>query len=140
MGSYLAAPVKNVMEEQKKDMKQMQSDMMERQMNMQNFVRENQMAVQVAGAREMFKWYGSFYALVLCIGIAGITKGKPMAAIPSLPLTWVTGYQYHFAYGNKMEIIREEAKSILADHKTKEYYTALPRDLPSIPQLDAMKK
>ena len=36
---------------------------MERQMNMQRLMFEKQMASQVARAREMFDWLGTFYVL-----------------------------------------------------------------------------
>lgn len=36
---------------------------MERQMNMQRLMFEKQMATQVARARELFDWLGTFYVL-----------------------------------------------------------------------------
>lgn len=42
---------------------------------MQNQMRERMMAMQIARAREMLNWWGSFYALALVAGIAGQVPG-----------------------------------------------------------------
>ena len=47
---------------------------LERQIQMQNQMRERMVAQQVAGAREMFLWLGSFYALAGCGMIAGFAR------------------------------------------------------------------
>ena len=43
----------------------------ERQIQMQNQMRERQMAMQIARARDMFLWFGSFYAVAVSAMIAG---------------------------------------------------------------------
>ena len=44
---------------------------MERQIQMQNQMRERQMAMMVARSRDLFMWFGSFYTLALLGGVAG---------------------------------------------------------------------
>ena len=44
---------------------------MERQLVMQNQMREKQMAMQMSGSRELLNWYGSFYAVAMLGMIAG---------------------------------------------------------------------
>ena len=40
-------------------------------MQMQNYMREQAMAMQIARARDLFVWYSSFYAFALLGGVAG---------------------------------------------------------------------
>ena len=47
---------------------------LERQIQMQNQMRERMVAQQVAGAREMFLWLGSFYLLAGTSMIAAFAK------------------------------------------------------------------
>lgn len=58
---------------------------MERQIQMQNYMREQQMSMMMARSREMFNWFGSFYALTLLAGIAGYVN------IPFKSLLWSDG-------------------------------------------------
>ena len=44
---------------------------LERQIQMQNLMREKQMAMQIAQARELFNWWASFYAIAGTAMIAG---------------------------------------------------------------------
>ena len=43
----------------------------ERQIQMQNQMRERMQAAQIAGAREMFAWLGSFYVVATAAMIQG---------------------------------------------------------------------
>ena len=47
---------------------------LERQIQMQNAMRERMVAGQVAGAREMFLWLGSFYVIAGAGMIAGFAR------------------------------------------------------------------
>ena len=47
---------------------------LERQIQMQNQMRERQAAMMIARSRDMFTWFGSFYTLVLVGGLAGWVK------------------------------------------------------------------
>merc|ERR1719322_1300451 len=44
------------------------------------------MSMQIARQREIFKYYSTFYSLVVAGGLLGAIKKKPAALIPSLPL------------------------------------------------------
>jgi len=44
---------------------------MERQMMMQNALREQQMAIQIARGRDLFHWWASFYLLTSLGTVAG---------------------------------------------------------------------
>ena len=108
---------------------------LERQIQMQNQMRERMVAQQVAGAREMFLWLGSFYLLAGAGMISGFARTrKPVAIAPLLPLTFIVGYQADLAYGSKVNRIRAEAENILQYERD---LTDIPAGLPSIASIDA---
>ena len=44
---------------------------MERQIQMQNAMRERQMAMQIARGRDLFQWWATFYSVAALGGILG---------------------------------------------------------------------
>ncbi|KAF4533094.1 hypothetical protein B566_EDAN003814 [Ephemera danica] len=87
----------------------------ERQIQMQNQMRERLMAMQIARARELFYWFSSFYGLAALGMITGFRRTKkPGVLIPLLPLTFIVAYQADMAYGNKLHRIRLEAENIMS--------------------------
>ena len=92
--------------------------MVERTRNMQLGVRELQMATAIAQTRDMLMFTGGFTATVAILAAAAFLRTKSKAGFaPLLPLSFVTAYQYDFAYGDKMERVRAEAESILANER-----------------------
>ncbi len=134
MGNIVASAMDENMKKNQKFMMENQRIMMERQIQMQNQMRERMMAAQVARAREMFMWLGSFYAIAGTAMIAGFSKTKRPAAIaPLLPLTFIVGYQADLAYGSKMNRIKAEAENILMFEKD---LVDIPGGLPTVSSLD----
>jgi hypothetical protein len=92
--------------------------MVESTRNMQLGVRELQLATAIAQSRDMLLFTGGFTATVAMLATAAFLRTKSKAGfVPLLPLSFVTGYQYDFAYGNKLERVRAEAESILANER-----------------------
>ncbi|XP_071438981.1 plasminogen receptor (KT) [Hetaerina americana] len=86
----------------------------ERQIQMQNQMRERLMSMQIARARELLYWLGSFYVLAALGMVAGYRRArKPGVLAPLLPLSFIVGYQADMAYGNKLHRIRGEAENII---------------------------
>ncbi|CAB4041890.1 plasminogen receptor (KT), partial [Paramuricea clavata] len=52
-------------------MQEQQQTMMERQILLQNEMRQRGLATQIAFSREMFMWWGTFYAVVTTGAILG---------------------------------------------------------------------
>ena len=71
MGNVLGGAVGQQFQKQQEFMVEMNTTMMERQIQMQNQMRERQAAMQVAKAREMFAWLGSFYVVASVAMVAG---------------------------------------------------------------------
>uniref|UniRef100_A0A8C0A6L1 Plasminogen receptor with a C-terminal lysine n=1 Tax=Bos mutus grunniens TaxID=30521 RepID=A0A8C0A6L1_BOSMU len=73
---------------------------LERQLIMQNEMRERQMAMQIAWSREFLKYFGTFFGITAVSLTAGAIKGKkPVLIFPMVPLGFVLAYQYDMGYG-----------------------------------------
>lgn len=138
MGSILGGAMKETMDENMKKnqefMLKTQQIQLGRQLQMQNAMRERQMSMQLAGAREMFNWLATFYGIATIGMFAGFMKSKKLAVlIPFLPLSFVVGYQADYVYGGKVSRIREEAERIM-----KEEYSILqlPAGMPDFKSIE----
>lgn len=115
-------------------MTEMNKITVERQIQMQNQMRERMMAMQVARARELLYWFGSFYFVAGLGMIAGFRHTrKPGVLAPLLPLSFVVAYQADMAYGNKLHRIRLEAENIMQFEMD---LLELPCGLPSASSID----
>ncbi|XP_053740272.1 plasminogen receptor (KT) [Synchiropus splendidus] len=87
---------------------------MERQMMMQNQMRERQMAMQIAWSREFLKYFGTFF-MVASVGltVGAVKRKKPAMLAPILPLSFILTYQMDSAYGTLIHRIRGEAENIM---------------------------
>lgn len=98
-------------------------------------MRERMIATQLAVARDMFQFYGTFYAFAIAgLGCVSVMKRSPAVALQLVPLGFVTAYQYDMAYGGKMERVVAEAERIL---KSEAHLLALPGGPLSVAGLDA---
>ncbi|XP_070287704.1 plasminogen receptor (KT) isoform X1 [Myotis yumanensis] len=77
---------------------------LERQLMMQNEMRERQMAMQVAWSREFLKYFGTFFGIAAISLTAGaIKRKKPAFLFPIIPLGFVLTYQYDLGYGTLLQ-------------------------------------
>nr|XP_011454861.2 plasminogen receptor (KT)-like [Crassostrea gigas]XP_011454862.2 plasminogen receptor (KT)-like [Crassostrea gigas] len=137
MGSIMGKAMDENLKKNQEFMKQMNQIVLERQIQMQNQMREKQMAMMVARSRDLFQWFGAFYATYAFAAIAANmkSKGKNKAMVaPLLPLTFILGYQYDLAYGEKMERMRKEADRVLDNES---YLLNMPHGLPSFETIEA---
>ncbi|NP_001028270.1 plasminogen receptor (KT) [Danio rerio] len=87
---------------------------LERQLAMQNQMRERQMAMQLAWSREFLKYFGSFFGLAtLGLTVGAVKKRKPALLAPVIPLSFILVYQMDAAYGTMLQRMRAEAESIM---------------------------
>uniref|UniRef100_A0A3B3B4T3 Plasminogen receptor, C-terminal lysine transmembrane protein n=1 Tax=Oryzias melastigma TaxID=30732 RepID=A0A3B3B4T3_ORYME len=83
---------------------------LERQIMMQNQMRERQMAMQIAWSREFLKYFGSFFALASVGLTAGALKRRnPALLAPIIPLGFIYTYQMDSAYGTLLYRMRGNA-------------------------------
>lgn len=122
------------MDKQQKIMVENQRRMAERQLQMQNAMRERMVATQLARARELLYWWGSFYGLAVVGMLAGFARSRnPAVLVPALPLTFIVGYQVDFVYGSKIDRIRDMAEEIMMKEMG---LLAMPTGLPTVDDLD----
>uniref|UniRef100_A0A8D0C1R7 Plasminogen receptor with a C-terminal lysine n=1 Tax=Salvator merianae TaxID=96440 RepID=A0A8D0C1R7_SALMN len=87
---------------------------LERQLLMQNQMRERQMAMQIAWTREFLKYFGAFYGLAaMGLTVGAIKKKKPGLFLPVVPLSFILAYQYDMAYGSLLQRMKSEAENVL---------------------------
>lgn len=87
---------------------------MERQILMQNQMRERQMAMQIAWSREFLKYYGTFFSLAsLGLTVGAIKRKRAALFAPVIPLSFVLAYQMDMAYGTLVYRMKGEAQNIM---------------------------
>lgn len=111
---------------------------MERQIIMQNQMRERQMAMQIAWSREFLKYYGSFFGLAsMGLTLGAIKKRKPGLLGPIIPLGFVFAYQMDMAYGTLIHRMRDEAESIMASESDR---LNLPLGTPTFESIEKSRR
>ncbi|GLV40748.1 uncharacterized protein CBL_13749 [Carabus blaptoides fortunei] len=106
----------------------------ERQIHMQNQMRERLFALEIAKERELFYWFGSFYVLSVCTAVAAYRYSKRISFLaPLVPLSYVMAYQADLAYGSKLHRIKAEADHIM---QFEQDLLDLPCDLPTASEID----
>ncbi|EPQ04666.1 hypothetical protein D623_10015646 [Myotis brandtii] len=111
---------------------------LERQLMMQNEMRERQMAMQVAWSREFLKYFGTFFAIAAISLTAGaIKRKKPAFLFPIIPLGFVLTYQYDLGYGTLLQRMKGEAENILEKEKNK---LQLPKGMITFESLEKARR
>ncbi|XP_044302827.1 plasminogen receptor (KT) [Varanus komodoensis] len=92
---------------------------LERQLLMQNQMRERQMAMQIAWTREFLKYFGTFFGLAAVgVTVGAVKKKKPQLFLPMIPLSFILAYQYDMGYGSLLQRMKSEAENILDTENT----------------------
>ncbi|XP_025110919.1 plasminogen receptor (KT)-like isoform X2 [Pomacea canaliculata] len=134
MGSILGKSMEENFKKQQEFMLMTGQMQLERQIQMQNAMRERQMAMQIARGRDLFLWWGSFYTVASTAMVVGFMKKRnPAVLAPLLPLTFIVGYMYDMGYGSKLERMKDEADRIMDNEKT---LLVLPHGLPTFSDIE----
>lgn len=111
---------------------------MERQILMQNQMRERQMAMQIAWSREFLNYFGSFFAVATVGLTAGAIKRKnPGMLAPIIPLSFIFAYQMDSAYGTLIYRMRGEAENIM---ETENDRLQLPQGTPTFESIEKARR
>lgn len=111
---------------------------MERQIMMQNQMRERQMALQIAWSREFLKYFGSFFGLAsVGLTLGAIKKRKPGLLGPIVPLGFIFAFQMDMAYGTFIHRIKEEAESIITSESDR---LDLPLGTPTFESIEKARR
>ncbi|NWU69575.1 PLRKT protein, partial [Pterocles burchelli] len=80
---------------------------LERQLLLQNQMRERQTAMQIAWTREFLKYFGTFFGLAAIGLTAGAIRKKNLGVLlPVVPLSFILAYQYDMGYGTLLQRIK----------------------------------
>lgn len=111
---------------------------MERQILMQDQMRQRMMAMQIAWSREFLKYYGSFFSLAtLGLTIGAIKAKRPALLAPVVPLSFILAYQVDMAYGTLSNRMRGEAESIMVSEHDR---LALPHGTPTYESVEKARR
>lgn len=111
---------------------------MERQILMQNQMRERQMAMQIAWSREFLKYYGSFFSLAtLGLTVGAIKRKRAALFAPVIPLSFVLAYQMDMAYGTLVYRMKGEAQSIMDLERDR---LDLPHGVPTFESIEKARR
>ncbi|KAL7376167.1 hypothetical protein ABVT39_002356 [Epinephelus coioides] len=111
---------------------------MERQILMQNQMRERQMAMQVASSREFLKYFGTFCAVATFgLTVSAIKRKKPALLAPIIPLGFILTYQMDRAYGTLIYRVRGEAETIMTSEHDR---LDLPHGTPTFESIEKARR
>ncbi|XP_031711342.1 plasminogen receptor (KT) [Anarrhichthys ocellatus] len=111
---------------------------MERQILMQNQMRERQMAMQVAWSREFLNYFGAFYAVTTVgLTLGALKRKKPLLLAPVVPLSFILAYQMDSAYGTLIYRLRGEAESIMTSEHGR---LDLPHGTPTFDSIEKARR
>ncbi|XP_061553517.1 plasminogen receptor (KT) [Phycodurus eques] len=111
---------------------------LERQMMMQNQMRERQMAMQIARSREFIKYFGTFFAVAFTgLTVGALKRKKPALLAPILPLSFIFAYQMDGAYGTLIHRVRGEAECIMASEN---HRLDLPHGTPTFDSIEKARR
>ncbi|EFA10888.2 plasminogen receptor (KT) isoform X1 [Tribolium castaneum] len=137
MGNYFTVNMEENFKRNQDFITEMNTIKIERQVQIRKQMRDRLVALEIAKARELFFWYGSFYLLSLAGAIVGYRslpyKRKLISLLPMVPLTFVVAYQADLAYGNKIHRILVEAEHIM---QFEQELLALPLGIPTAASID----
>ncbi|XP_038625776.1 plasminogen receptor (KT) [Tachyglossus aculeatus] len=111
---------------------------LERQLMMQQEMRERQMAMQIAWTREFLKYFGTFFGIAAVSLTAGAIKNKkPFLFFPLIPLSFVFAYEYDMGYGTLLHRMKGEAENILETENEK---LQLPKGMITFESLEKARR
>ncbi|XP_072008035.1 plasminogen receptor (KT) [Engystomops pustulosus] len=138
MGSLFSRTMDENMKKQQEFMLINSQLQLERQILMQNQMREKQMAMQIAWTREFLKYYGTFFSLAaLGLTAGAVKRKKPALFIPIIPLGFVFAYQYDMGYGTLVQRMKGTAEDIL---ENEQHLLEIPKGLPTFELIEKARK
>lgn len=138
MGFIFSKSMNENMKNQKEFMIMQGQLQLERQLTMQNEMRERQMAMQIAWSREFLKYFGTFFGIAtISLTSGAIKRKKPVLLIPIVPLSFIFTYQYDLGYGTLLQRMKREAEDILETEKAK---LELPKGMITFESLEKVRR
>ncbi|XP_041080530.1 plasminogen receptor (KT) isoform X1 [Polyodon spathula] len=138
MGFFISKSLDQNMKKQQEFMLMNSRLQLERQILMQNQMRERQVAMQIAWSREFLKYYGAFFgiAAVGCT-VGALKKRRPQIFLPIIPLSIVFVYQLDLGYGTLAKRMKADAEAILENESDR---LALPYGPPTFESIEKARR
>ncbi|XP_028826795.1 plasminogen receptor (KT) isoform X2 [Denticeps clupeoides] len=138
MGFLMSKSMDENMKKQQEFMLHNSRLQLERQIIMQNQMRERQMAMQIAWSREFLKYYGAFFSLAtLGLTVGAIKRQKPGLFVPVVPLSFIMAYQMDMAYGTLVSRMKGEAENIMVGESER---LDLPHGTPTFESIENVRR
>ncbi|XP_055488360.1 plasminogen receptor (KT) [Leucoraja erinacea] len=138
MGFFMSKSMDESLKKQQEFMAANSALQLERQMLMQNEMRQRQIAMQIAWSREAIKYFGTFFGLTTVgLTIGAMKKKSPRYLAPLVPLTFILAYQYDLAYGTLMIRMKDEAENIIDSEPT---LLGMPKGVPTFETIEKARR
>ncbi|BFZ16914.1 hypothetical protein BsWGS_19953 [Bradybaena similaris] len=135
MGILLSKTMDDNLKKQHEFGLSLQQLQVERQLLMENEIRERQMAFAIASSRDFFWYWITFDIVISTVLIAGAVRNKRLTMlIPLIPLNSMAAYHWDNAYGPKFN--RGMADQILDKQN---YLLELPHGLPTFASIETAR-
>uniref|UniRef100_UPI00398E37AC plasminogen receptor (KT) n=1 Tax=Pristiophorus japonicus TaxID=55135 RepID=UPI00398E37AC len=138
MGFFMSKSMDESLKKQQEFMAANSALQLERQMLMQNEMRQKQVAMQIAWSREFLKYFGTFYGLTTVgLTVRAMKRKAPGFLAPIVPLSFIFAYQYDLAYGTLMTRMKDEAENII---DTEQPLLEMPKGVPTFESIEKARK
>ncbi|XP_067885065.1 plasminogen receptor (KT) [Heterodontus francisci] len=138
MGFFMSKSMDESLKKQQEFMAANSALQLERQMLMQNEMRQRQVAMQIAWSREFIKYFGTFYGLAtIGLTIGAMKRKTPRLLVPIVPLSFILAYQYDLAYGTLMLRMKDEAENIIDTERT---LLEMPKGVPTFESIEKARR
>ncbi|XP_062904998.1 plasminogen receptor (KT) [Mobula hypostoma] len=138
MGFFMSKSMDESLKKQQEFMAANSALQLERQMLMQNEMRQRQIAMQIAWSREIIKYFGTFFGLTTAgLTIGAMKKKSPKLLVPIIPLSFIFAYQYDLAYGTLMLRMKDEAENII---DTEQAVLGMPKGVPTFETIEKARR
>ncbi|XP_048451006.1 plasminogen receptor (KT) [Rhincodon typus] len=138
MGVFMSKSLDESLKKQQEFMAANSALQLERQMLMQNEMRQRQVAMQIAWSREFIKYFGTFLGLsTIGLTIGALKKKRPGILVPIVPLSFIFAYQCDLAYGTLMIRMKDEAENIIDTEQT---LLEMPKGVPTFESIEMARR
>ncbi|XP_041041567.1 plasminogen receptor (KT) [Carcharodon carcharias] len=138
MGFFMSKSMDESLKKQQEFMAANSALQLQRQILMQDEMRQRQVAMQIAWSREFIKYFGSFFGLTTIGLTLGAMKRKtPVFLFPIVPLSFILAYQYDLAYGTLMIRMKDEAENIIDTERT---LLDMPKGVPTFESIEKARR
>ncbi|XP_078071465.1 plasminogen receptor (KT) [Mustelus asterias] len=138
MGFFMSKSMDENLKKQQEFMAANSVLQLQRQILMQNEMRQRQVAMQIAWSREFIKYFGTFFGFAtIGLTLGAMKRKKPGLLVPIIPFSFIFAYQYDLAYGTLMIRMKDEAENIMDTEPTR---IDMPKGVPTFESIEKARR